>query len=113
MSEVFISYSTQDSNIANAICHVIEENSIRCWIAPRDITGGRNYASEIVKAIKDVKIVLVVVSERSNKSQHVLNEINIAVENDKIILPFKINSFSVKDKFSYYLNKVSHCQWYR
>ncbi len=105
MSEVFISYSTQDSHIANAICHVIEENGIRCWIAPRDITGGRIYASEIVKAIKDVKIVLVVVSEKSNKSQHVLNEINIAVENNKIILPFKIDSSLIKDEFSYYLNK--------
>ncbi len=106
MSEVFISYSTQDSHIANAICHVIEENGIRCWIAPRDITGGRIYASEIVKAIKDVKIVLVVVSEKSNKSQHVLNEINIAVENNKIILPFKIDSSLIKDEFSYYLNKT-------
>lgn len=106
MSEVFISYSTEDSNIANAICHVVEENSIKCWMAPRDITGGRNYASEIVKAIKDVKIVLVIVSEKSSKSQHVLNEINIAVENSKIILPFKIDASSVKDEFSYYLNKT-------
>ena len=34
---VFISHSSHDKEIANAICHYLEDGGIRCWIAPRDI----------------------------------------------------------------------------
>ena len=36
---VFISHSTADKTIADAICHRLEEAGVRCWIAPRDITN--------------------------------------------------------------------------
>ncbi len=40
--DVFISYAHEDKAIADAICAKLEENKIRCWIAPRDITPGKN-----------------------------------------------------------------------
>ena len=42
--EVFISYSTADKITADAICHVLEQNKMKCWIAPRNIHGGKPYA---------------------------------------------------------------------
>lgn len=38
--DIFISYSGKDSNTANVICHELEKNGIRCWMAPRDIPVG-------------------------------------------------------------------------
>ena len=38
--EVFISYSSKNKNAAVAICHILEENEIKCWMAPRDIPPG-------------------------------------------------------------------------
>ncbi|MFP4660789.1 MAG: TIR domain-containing protein [Halanaerobiales bacterium] len=35
--DVFISYSTRDKHVADAVCNALEYNKIRCWIAPRDI----------------------------------------------------------------------------
>ena len=35
--DVFISYSSKKNDAAKAICHVLEENGIKCWIVLRDI----------------------------------------------------------------------------
>lgn len=40
MIDVFISYSSKDKSVADAVCHVLEENKIACWISPRDVIAG-------------------------------------------------------------------------
>ncbi len=54
--DVFISYSSRNQDVANAICHVLEEADIRCWMAPRDIPVGSKYASVIKGAIVSSKV---------------------------------------------------------
>ena len=41
--DVFISHSSKDKQTADAICHYLEQNGIRCWIAPRDILPGEDW----------------------------------------------------------------------
>jgi hypothetical protein len=106
MCEVFISKSTKDDLVAEAVCNVLEKNHIKCWIAPRNILGGKDYAEEISKGIKEAQILLVIVSKNSNESKHVLNEINLAVEFNKIILPFKIDEAEINESFRYYLDRT-------
>ena len=57
--DVFISYSSQDKVAADAICHILEQNEVRCWIAPRDIPAGAEYGDLIDEAIKHCRIVVV------------------------------------------------------
>jgi hypothetical protein len=38
--DVFISYSTRDKTVADAVISAHEKAGIRCWYAPRDITPG-------------------------------------------------------------------------
>ena len=38
--DVFISYSSHDKPIADAVCATVEGKRIRCWIAPRDVQAG-------------------------------------------------------------------------
>jgi hypothetical protein len=45
--DAFISYATADKTVADAACAVLEAAGIRCWVAPRDISPGREYAAEI------------------------------------------------------------------
>ena len=66
--DVFISYSTKNKNTADAICHVLEQNNLKCWIAPRNITSGKNYSNEIIEGIKSAKIVVLVFSKYSSQS---------------------------------------------
>lgn len=44
---VFISYKSEQKEIALKIKDILEENGISCWMAPESIPVGSNYAAEI------------------------------------------------------------------
>ena len=103
-ARVFISYSTKDRAFADLMLNYIEnELKIPCWIAYRDLIGGMNYAEGIEMAIRDVDCILLLYSENSNESEHVKNELELAVSNNKIVIPCKLDSFAPSGQFNYYL----------
>ena len=106
--DVFLSYSSKNFNQAAAVCHGIEANNIRCWMAPRDIGPGDSYAAAIVKAIKECKVFVLVFSDASNASQHVLREVERAVNANKLIVPFKIEETELEPDLAYF---ISICHW--
>ena len=106
--EVFISYSTKNSDIANKICYLLEKNNLKCWIAPRNISSGRVYIDEIADAINITKIVVLVYSEFSQNSRYVNNEITMAYSHNKPIISFNIDDSEPKEELEYFL-KVN--QW--
>ena len=55
---VFISYSTDDSVSAEQIRDGLEASGIPCWMAPRDIAPGEDYAEQIISAIDQVSFGL-------------------------------------------------------
>lgn len=105
---VFISYSSKDSTIAHQLCKFIEENGIRCWIASRDVQAGENFAEQIVTAINDCSVFLIVASPNSNSSAHVGNEISIAFSGGKKIIPFRTQEYEPTGSSQYYFQ---HIQW--
>ena len=68
---IFISYASQDYAVAQLICHRLEEDGVRCWIAPRDILHG-DWAGEIMAALDRADVCIVVVGEHSAHSPEVL-----------------------------------------
>ena len=101
--DVFISYSSINSSTALAICHELEDNFIKCWMAPRDIPVGSKYASVIAQAIKNCKAVVLVFSEQSAISPWVESEINIAFSNRKPIVPYKIDAVTLENYDEFYM----------
>ena len=89
--DVFISYSSQNSVAAQAVCHCLEQHRIRCWIAPRDLLGGTEYGDLIDEVIKNAKVVVILYSKTAASSQWVKAELNIAFEEQKVIIPFRID----------------------
>lgn len=104
--EVFISYSSKDSVAAQAICHCLEQHGIRCWIAPRDITPGAEYGDLIDEAIKQCIAVVVLFSEKSAASPWVNGEMNIAFEEQKTIIPFRLDQTPLKGQSRVMLNQI-------
>jgi len=103
MHDIFISYSTKDKQIADAIVNILECKKIRCWISYRDATPGDEYAGSIVRAIKNCQACVLIFSNNSNQSRHVFNEINSCANYGKIIIPFKIAEFKIRESLEYYL----------
>ena len=91
--DVYVCYSTVDSEIANNVCHVLEQNNIKCWIAPRNICSDGNYVDEISDAIKSAKVIVLILSKNSQASKYVINEIVLAFAYKILIIPFLIDNF--------------------
>jgi tetratricopeptide (TPR) repeat protein len=103
--DVFISYSSHDKMVADAICSKLENNKIRCWIAPRDIIPGDTYGKSIIEAMNGCNIVVIVFSSHSNSSTQVINEIERAVSKSKIIIPFRIENITPSDDMELFLGR--------
>jgi hypothetical protein len=106
MHDVFISYSSRDQVIADAIVNILENQKIKCWIAYRDAEAGGEYAVSIIRAIKNCKLCVFILSHESNTSKHVLNEINSCVNYGISIIPFKIADVMLHEAIEYYLGKT-------
>ena len=104
--DVFISYSSHDKIIADAICSRLENNNIRCWIAPRDILPGLEFGEAIIDGIVECKILLLVFSSKSNESPQVKREVERAVSKGKIIIPFRIEEILPTKAMEYALSNT-------
>jgi len=88
--DVFISYAHDDKVTADAACATLESKGIRCWIAPRDILPGQDYAAAIVHALTHARLFVLVFSARTNTSEHVKNEVEKVVSRGIPVIPFRI-----------------------
>ena len=104
-NHIFISYSSKELDVALKVCEFLENNDFKCWIAPRNVEAGGNFATQIVTAIKNCDMLVLLASENTNDSGHVSNEVSIAFDNKKIIVPFKIQDFVFTDEFLYFLGR--------
>lgn len=103
-AQAFISYASADSSIANKVCIALEREGVRCWIAPRDVAPGDLYAADIVHAIDTTRVVVLVLSQRSADSAHVLREVERASSKRHPILSFRIDQAPLPDGLEYFLN---------
>ncbi|MGB5912660.1 MAG: TIR domain-containing protein [Promethearchaeia archaeon] len=101
--DVFISYSSKDKEIADAVCHYLEEAKIKCWIAPRDTLGA--YAGSITNAIENSKLMVLIFSNNANLSNQVKNEVEIAVSSGITIQPIRIEKVEPDADFKYYVKR--------
>ena len=106
MHDVFISHSSKDAHIANAVCHKLEENGIRCWMAPRDVNPGDDWASSITNSIKTSKVFVLIFSDNSNNSGHVSKELTLAVNYHLMIFPFKLTKKNPNGSLEFLLSDI-------
>jgi serine/threonine protein kinase len=100
---VFVSYSSKDQSIANAVCAALEAENISCWIAPRDVQGGLPYSGQIAQAIREAHILLLILTGASNRSKHVLREVERAAHCQNRLLTFRVESIAPCDDLAYFL----------
>ncbi|MDP6636252.1 MAG: TIR domain-containing protein [Phycisphaerae bacterium] len=105
---VFISYSQEDRDTAEAVCRGIEQKGVSCWIAPRNILPGKSWAGSIVEAIDGTDVMVLILSGNSNGSPHVIRELERAANNRVSIIPFKIEKVDASSDIAYF---ISTSQW--
>lgn len=105
--DVFISYSSHDQKIVEGLSAYLEQHKIRCFVAYRDIPRGVVWARAIVEALDESRMMLVVFSEHFNNSDQVDREIELASEDKKPILTFRISDDAFKGAKKYYLKNLN------
>ena len=107
--DLFISHSSADAKTALAFVNEIESRGIlKCWIAPRDIPIGASYQREIVRAIANCGGFVLLFSGKTNESEHVLRELELAGQGKKAMYPIKIDASEPAEGIRYFL---ANKQW--
>jgi len=101
--DVFISHSTKDKPIADAVCATLEAERIRCWIAPRDILPGMDWGEAIINAISQSQLLILIFSSNANDSPQIKREVERAASKQVPILPFRIENIEPSGTLEYYL----------
>ena len=104
--DVFISYSTSDKSVADAACAKLENQKIRCWIAPRDVLPGTEYGEAIVDGINACSVFVIVFSMSANESPYVNREVERAISKGKVIVPFRIEAIRPTKSMEFFLGNT-------
>jgi adenylate cyclase len=107
VSDVFVSYASLDTAVANAIVEALEKHGITCWIAPRDVTPGEFYADAIVGAINASRVLVVVLTHNAVTSTHVLREVERASAKRHPVVSLRIDAAPLPTGLEYFLS-ASH-----
>jgi flagellar basal body-associated protein FliL len=102
--DVFISYAIADKVTADAACAALEAEGIRCWIAPRDVLPGMDYAEAIIEAIEKARGMLLIFSSNANRSNQVKREVERAVHHGIPIIPFRIEDVPPNRALEYFIS---------
>jgi len=104
----FISHSSKDKRTAESVCRFLESKGISCWIAPRDVTPGKNYGVAIVDAIDECGVFVLILSAESNKSGQVVREVERAASGNAVIIPVRVEPVQPSRELEFY---VSSSHW--
>jgi hypothetical protein len=104
--DVFISYPHKNKAIADAACAMLENAGVRCWIAPRDVSPGAEWAGSIVAAIARCKVMVLIFSSYANQSKQIHREVQQAFDKEVPVVPFRIENVTPAETLSYYLGPV-------
>ncbi|MQA23394.1 toll/interleukin-1 receptor domain-containing protein [Rugamonas rivuli] len=102
--DVFLSHSHVDKVFADAICHRLEAADIRCWVAPRDIRPGDDWAESIIDAMDQAKMLVLIFSASANNSPQVRREVERAVNKGLMVLPFRIENVPLSKSLEYFIS---------
>ncbi|HLL75154.1 MAG TPA: TIR domain-containing protein, partial [Pyrinomonadaceae bacterium] len=102
--DVFISYSSKDKPVADAVCAALEAERVRCWIAPRDVLPSVPYGQAIIEALNESRLLVLIFTTNSNTSRHVMREVERAVNKGIPVIPFRVQDVRPTAAMEYFIS---------
>ena len=101
--EVFISYARADQARVVQIVDHLRDAGVSIWMDRDSIEGATFYAEEIVLGIRSSRAVLLACSDASMRSWAVKQEIQIAGEQQKVLLPVILTKTAFAEQIEFFL----------
>jgi hypothetical protein len=106
--DVFVCHRSTDAETASGAVAALERDGNKCWISSRNLrpNDSESYWNSIEKNIKLCKVFLVIASEQAMLSPDVKGELDIAAENKKPRLEYKIDDKPHTEKFKHFFDGI-------
>lgn len=91
----------------------LRDLNVRVWIDYGNIDGALLWGQEIVEAIEECRVLILMASESSVSSPNVVKEVTLASENRKYILPLHLEPIAIPKSLKWHLAGIQHIELFR
>jgi hypothetical protein len=95
MTDVFVSYSSEDRERASVVAALLEEKGYSVWW-DRDLQGGQQFYDVIRRVLEDCRVAIVIWTSSSIRSRWVLGEADTAAAAQKLI-PVRVDELPANE----------------
>jgi hypothetical protein len=103
---IFISYAHADYDKAEALVTGLERCGVRCFIAPRDLRAGADWANAITNALDASRAVVVVLSAASDLSAAVAFEAEFAANRNIPVIACRTEDFVPSGRMAFLYGRM-------
>src|SRR5690242_15705157 len=100
---VFLSYASGDRAQALAVADALEGSGVRVWLDRRAIVGGTSWDAATVRGITDCFAFLLLCTDAAMRSPNVTQEVRLALEERRPIIPLLVQPVTFPDELRYAL----------
>ena len=111
-AEVFVSYSSQDRDRVIPVVEYLRSLGISVWVDEGNIHAADLWSEQIVQAIAECQVMVVMLSGNSTDSHNVVKEAMLASEQKKALLPVYLESAEIPARLQYQLAGIQHLELY-
>jgi adenylate cyclase len=111
-ADVFISYSREDKERVLGLAAKLRAAGVSLWIDQGGIDGAAMWGEEIVNALENAKVLLLMVTDAAVRSHNVAKEVVLASERKGHILPVHLESTRIPPGLKYPLAGIQHIEYY-
>ena len=111
-ADVFISYSSMDRDRVTPVVEYLRSSGISVWVDEGNIHAGDLWSEQIVQAIADCRVMVVMLSGNSTDPHNVVKEAMLASEQKKALLPVYLEPAEIPAKLQYQLAGIQHLELY-
>ena len=112
MADIFICYSRKDTAAVTQWVKRLEQEGFSVWVDLTSVDGATLWTKEIVEAIDQCRVVILMLSRSSVNSHHVVKEVSLASDKQKRILPLKLEAVDVPPSMQYQLANIHFLEVY-
>ena len=103
-SHTFISHSASDESTATWWCQALESEGLACWVAPRDIPPGADWAAEIIEGLDAAYAMLLLLTASAMYSPQVRREVERAVHKEIPVIALRLDHERLSKSLEYFLS---------
>lgn len=100
VDQVFISYASNDKEIARRVRAALGMRNIGVWWAPESIGTGERFSDRIATELPSCKVFLLLWSNSAAESPHVRREISIAADHGLEIYPVRLDNHKREEYYT-------------